>query len=152
MFEVHIYISTDQKSPRPARRKYGYILETRIRGKLRTRKGFGSIEGTYHRTVLTALAEAMGRINQSCRVHIHTEDTFILNMLGNNVHKWTEKGFEGEIANKEEWQQLWSLITKHIITPSPGSHTYDSWLKSEMVKMASDTVNSRSSGFSEGKK
>lgn len=109
MFEVHIYITIDKKTPRPQERNYGYVLETKV------------LE-------------------------------FILNMLGNNVHKWAEKDFEGEIANKEQWQQLWSLSTKHIITPSPGPHTYASWLKSEMAKMPSDTVNSRSGGFSEGKK
>lgn len=152
MFEVHIYITIDKKTPRPQERNYGYVLETKVLENTRTREGFGTINGTYHKAVLAALIEAMGRINQSCQVHIHTEDTFILNMLGNNVHKWAEKDFEGEIANKEQWQQLWSLSTKHIITPSPGPHTYASWLKSEMAKMPSDTVNSRSGGFSEGEK
>lgn len=138
MFEVHIYISVNNRSPRLSEKKFGYVLETKVLGNPRTCDGFGQIKSTYHKAVLTALIEAMKRLNQSCEVHIHTEDTFILNMLKNNAPKWAENEFKNSkdtsIANKEEWETLWSLASKHIVIPEPGIHSYDSRLKNDMEK------------------
>ena len=140
MFEVHIYISTSSSSPRVSTKKYGYVLETQVLGNPRTCEGFGCLESTYHKAVLTALIEAMKRLNQSCEVHIHTEDGFLLNMLQNSAQRWAENDFRNSkgtsIANKEEWEILWSLASKHIVIPKPGTHSYDSWLKKTMEERA----------------
>ena len=131
MFEVHIYLSVTSAFPKESEKLYGYVLE--CTGKTRTVEGFGKITATYHKTVLIALIEAFDRINQSCEVHIHTENEFILNMLQKNAHKWAEKGFVTKkgtpIANQEEWQQLWSLASKHNVIPEPGTHQFDKWIK-----------------------
>ena len=138
MFEVHIYITIGSRSPRVMERKYGYVLECFHLGKPRTCDGFGKIESTYHKAVLVALIEAMKRMNQSCKVHIHTEDSFILNMLKNNASLWVENDFKNNkgssIANREEWEVLLNLVSKHIVVPEHGVHSYDLWLKTAMEK------------------
>ena len=61
-----------------------------VSGQAVTREGFGKITGTYHQTVLTALAKALDRFNQSCEVCICTEDDFVLNMLERNLANQTQ--------------------------------------------------------------
>jgi hypothetical protein len=81
MQQVKIYIETDSSSPKATEKHYGYVLEVMVSGQAVTREGFGKITGTYHQTVLTALAKALDRFNQSCEVCICTEDDFVLNMM-----------------------------------------------------------------------
>lgn len=85
MQQVKIYIETDSSSPKATEKHYGYVLEVMVSGQAVTREGFGKITGTYHQTVLTALAKALDRFNQSCEVCICTEDDFVLNMLERNL-------------------------------------------------------------------
>lgn len=70
MQQVKIYIETDSSSPKATEKHYGYVLEVMVSGQAVTREGFGKITGTYHQTVLTALAKALDRFNQSCEVCI----------------------------------------------------------------------------------
>lgn len=88
MQQVKIYIETDSSSPKATEKHYGYVLEVMVSGQAVTREGFGKITGTYHQTVLTALAKALDRFNQSCEVCICTEDDFVLNMLERNLAIW----------------------------------------------------------------
>lgn len=57
MQQVKIYIETDSSSPKATEKHYGYVLEVMVSGQAVTREGFGKITGTYHQTVLTALAK-----------------------------------------------------------------------------------------------
>lgn len=61
MQQVKIYIETDSSSPKATEKHYGYVLEVMVSGQAVTREGFGKITGTYHQTVLTALAKALDR-------------------------------------------------------------------------------------------
>lgn len=139
MHEVHIYIETNSASPRVTEKKYGYVLECQMpySGK-QTREGFGQITGTYHQATLEAMGEALERINQSCEVHIHTPDEFVLNMMQNNLETWAGSGFlnsKGKpVANQEAWMQLWPLVRKHLVKPRSGKHSYSEWLQTEMRK------------------
>ena len=76
MYQTKIYITTDSSSPKATEKHYGYVLECMWGGEAKTREGFGKVMGTYHQAVLTALAEALDRFNQSCEVCICTEDEF----------------------------------------------------------------------------
>ena len=60
-------------------------------GKRKQEKDLGKIEGTYHQAVLTALIEALERFRESCEVHVHTENEFILNMIDMNLEKWARE-------------------------------------------------------------
>ena len=138
MFQVKIYITTDSISPKITEKYYGYVLETTVAGEAKTREGFGKITGTYHQTVLRALAEALDRFNQPCEVCICTEDEFVLNMLERNLSIWAENEFltskRKPVANREEWMKIWSLSNKHLILTEPGKHEYTGWLQGEIQK------------------
>lgn len=138
MFEVHIYIETDSHIPRISDKRYGYVLECHTAAGIRTRGDFGKISGTYHKATLIAMIEAMKRLNQTCEVHIHTSDTFVLNMMDYNLERWAGNGFKtgkGEpVTNPEEWKQLWILKRQQLITTVPGNHEYSEWLIDEMKR------------------
>lgn len=106
MYQTKIYITTDSSSPKATEKHYGYVLECMVGGEAKTREGFGKITGTYHQAVLTALAEALDRFNQSCEVCICTEDEFVLNMLERNLAIWAGNEFltskKKPVANQEE--------------------------------------------------
>lgn len=109
MQQVKIYIETDSSSPKATEKHYGYVLEVMVSGQAVTREGFGKITGTYHQTVLTALAKALDRFNQSCEVCICTEDDFVLNMLERNLAIWAGNEFltskRKPVANQQEWME-----------------------------------------------
>ncbi|WP_343247749.1 hypothetical protein [Diplocloster hominis] len=136
MFEVHTYIGVDTISAKPTPKWFGYVLECEVSGKTETREGFGQILGTYHQAILMAMTEAMGRLNQSCEVYLHTEDEFVLFMIERNLETWAENEFlttKGKpVANQEEWIQLWQLAQKQLILTVPGKHVYSGWLSSEI--------------------
>ena len=55
--KVNIYLETDKQTQEYTWRKYGYVLEAMCgRRPPVTRVGFGSVEGTYHKCNLQALA------------------------------------------------------------------------------------------------
>lgn len=128
MQQVKIYIETDSSSPKATEKHYGYVLEVMVSGQAVTREGFGKITGTYHQTVLTALAKALDRFNQSCEVCICTEDDFVLNMLERNLAIWAGNEFltskRKPVANQQEWMEIWRLSNRHLILTEPGMAEY----------------------------
>lgn len=115
MYEIHIYVNVDSASTRKTKKRHAYKLVW----KQEVREGSGEIEGTFHEATLKALIEAMGRLTQSCKVHIHTADHFVLNMIDTNLTKWAGNGFltsKGEpVQSKELWQELWRLTKGQLI-------------------------------------
>lgn len=138
MFRVKIYIATDSSSPKVTEKYYGYVLECSVSGEAKTREGFGKITGTYHQAVLTALAEALERFNQSCEVCVCAEDEFVLNMLERNLAVWAGNEFltskKKPVANQEEWKKIWELSNRHLILVKPGKSEYSGWLQEEIKK------------------
>ena len=137
MFEVAIYLEASSTSPRESKKKYGYVLETKTKtNKTKTTEDFGEINATYHKAVLAAATDALQRLNQTCIVTIFTTNTFVANMIENQLSKWAGNGFitrTGEdIANKEEWIRLSKELRKHIYTIKQGQHPYMAWLRKEM--------------------
>ena len=138
MFRVKIYIATDSSSPKVTEKYYGYVLECSVSGEAQTREGFGTITGTYHQAVLTALAEALERFNQSCEVCVCAEDDFVLNMLERNLAVWAGNEFltskKKPVANQEEWKKIWELSNRHLILVKPGKSESSGWLQEEIKK------------------
>ncbi len=136
--EVHIYITVDSASVKPTEKWFGYVLECKISGQTYTREGFDRMVGTYHQTILTAMAKGLERLTKSCEVHLHTEDDFVLNMLENNLDRWATVGFvttKGKpVANQEEWIRIWELSQNQLILSEPGKHEYSGWLMSEIER------------------
>ena len=148
MQQVKIYIETDSSSPKATEKHYGYVLEVMVSGQAVTREGFGKITGTYHQTVLTALAKALDRFNQSCEVCICTEDDFVLNMLERNLAIWAGNEFltskRKPVANQQEWMEIWRLSNRHLILTEPGKHEYTGWLQGEIEKRKRDNDGTQS--------
>lgn len=134
MKRADVFLKTDSVSPKKAEKWYGYVLEYKADGETKTREGFGKIEGTYHQAVLTALIEALERFRESCEVHVHTENEFILNMIDMNLEKWAGNEFQTSrgkpVANREEWIEVWRLSNKQLLITEHGDHEYASWLES----------------------
>lgn len=127
MYEVHLYIVTDSASTRKSKKKYKYILECqRKTGGVGTVEGQAEIEDTYNGAILSAISRALGRINQSCRLQIHTENEFILNMFDFYLPKWAAAGFRNSKGKTvdERWETIWKLTRGHLVETVPGKHKY----------------------------
>lgn len=145
MYQVNIYIEIDNASPQVTEKQYAYILECQRRsGEPVTREKFGAITGTYHQATLTALNEAMERINQSCVVRIYSQDMFVLNMIDRNLSRWVATDFKNTrgnpLANWEEWRKFWMLYEKHKVSGRHGTHEYTKWLQDAMKKQKEVTA------------
>ena len=139
MFKVDIYIETSIKGPRRRKGWYASVLEyqTRRNG-IQTRTDFGVQEDTtYSQSGLLAMINALKRLNASCIVTIHTDNTFVKNMVDRNILKeWKRNGWlnaSGDtVANKKEWQELERLMTGHKVTFShEDRNDYSAWMQEE---------------------
>ena len=140
--EVHIYIGTDSKAPRVQTRKYGYVLACTLKGKLETKQGFRETKGTYNRAVLEAITEAVARVVKPSEIHIHTENTFVLTMLEENLDKWEQNGYvttKGEpVANGDLWKQLKEKAGEHLLLSEPGKHEYSMWIQEQLKRVTTN--------------
>lgn len=136
MYVVHIYAEVDNAILKKAERMIGYVLE--CEGKERTVEGFCRIDATYHAATLSALCLALSRINQSCEVHIHTQNTYIANVFKNSLPGWAANDFQGKagklVRNDELWRKLWMYCQKHMIVMEPGLHPYLHWMEDEFLR------------------
>ena len=93
MYKVDIYLTQSTASLSKDERWHGYVVACIKNGEEKTVNGFGHIFGTYHEATLRSLSDALDRLNQSCEVHIHTEDRFVLNMLDTQLEKWAGNNY-----------------------------------------------------------
>lgn len=135
---VDLYVETDSKAPKSNKRMTGYLLDCPEHPKNDPKHRFYSFVGTYNQAILDSLTEAMGRLNQSCEVHIHTQDTYVMNMIERNLPLWAGNEFrnaKGElIKNHSQWSELWSCAQKHLLVMEPGTHSFYQWMQEEMKK------------------
>lgn len=132
---VNIYIAINSKNTRKSAKKYGYVLE--LEGNPNTKEVFGEIDETYHKTTLKAINEALGRLNQPCKVRVHTENGFIANMAEHYLESWARADFKGNkgktLGNEQEWRTLWEFAKEHQIEMIQGVHNYTKWMKDQMM-------------------
>lgn len=145
LYKVKLYIETDSTLPKPRKRRYGYVLEYQTgSGRTVTREGFGQAEGTYHQIILQAMAEAAGRLINPCRLHIHTRNSFVLDMIDHNLVLWASQDFltakGSPVANRIEWRALWTKIKGHEVLTCRGSHSYSGWIRAELKKQEDKDV------------
>lgn len=141
---VHIYAEARSSAPRKAKRMTGYVLEYITHsGETVTKEAFAERDATYHASILLTVLEALGRMNRGCEVHIHTQDSYVLRMLDQNLEAWTENGFRNakghEVANAEQWRQVAECAAEHLLVPEPGEHSYYAWMLGEMEKAAASS-------------
>ena len=137
MQKINIYIETDCLLQSKTLRKYGYVLSGTYKGEPYTKEGFGSMDGTYHQTILHAATEAMGRIKIKADVTVHTKDAHVASRLP-KWEKVKESGFldakGAEIRNAAEWREICKVAENLTIQTEYGKHEYSSWLLEEMRK------------------
>lgn len=140
--EVHIYIGIDSKAPRAQTRKYGYVLACILKGKLETKQELRETKGTYNRVTLEAITEAVTRVVKPSEIHIHTENTFILTMLEENLDRWEQNGYvttKGEpVANGDLWKQLKEKAGEHLLLSEPGKHEYSMWIQEQLKRVTAN--------------
>lgn len=131
---VNIYITINSKNTRKSAKKYGYVLE--LEGNPNTKEGFGEIETTYNQITLVALNEALGRLNQPCKVRVYTENLYVANMSERCLEGWARADFKTAkgkpLGNEQEWRDLWGFYQKHKLVMVTGKHNYTKWLSEQM--------------------
>lgn len=88
--------------------------------------------------ILQTLIDALQRINQSCEIHVHTQNDFVLGSLVSNLPGWASNSYKSQkgtlIKNCQEWKKLWELVKKQLIIKEPGMHSYYGWMQAEMER------------------
>lgn len=132
MKRVNIYIGINPASTRKSKKRYGFVMEYVIDETPYTKEKFGEVEETYNGAVLKVINEALGRMNQSCEIHVYAENTYILGMIEKNLDLWAGNGFinsKGEpLKNQDEWRVLWQQSIKHMLVPEAGKHPFSEWI------------------------
>ena len=114
--KVNIYLETDKQTQEYTWRKYGYVLEAMCgRRPPVTRVGFGSVEGTYHKCNLQALAEALAQFRKECEVCIHTKDAFVAARIL-KIDEMAAADFKDTkgkpIKNAQEWESICRKVSE----------------------------------------
>lgn len=78
----------------------------------------GEASTTNNRMELTAVIEALKKLNQKCEVTIYTDSKYVADaFLQGWIRNWMKKGWKKSdgkpVLNPELWQTLWSEIQKH---------------------------------------
>ena len=138
MFRVDIYIVTKCSSNSKTLGKYGFVCTcAKKSGEIGKIQDTGHLKGTRHETEVKAITGALSRLNQSCEVHIHCEDTYVVNIIDIFLPGWAGNGFKTakEKPVAEGWQILWKKMQGHLIKTERGRHTYSD----EIRKMMEET-------------
>lgn len=119
MYRVNIYTMTDVKGPRRRDGIYAYLLEVPTDKGPATCQVFKEIkDATENRAELTAVVEALKRLNQSCDLDIYTDSEHIATAINNNwLVKWQDNGWMNakgrEISNRDLWQEMAELLNEN---------------------------------------
>ncbi len=140
MFRVDIYTAVKSSSNSKTMGKYGFVCTcVKKSGEVGQIQDTGQIKGTRHETEVKVITEAMGRLNQSCEVHIHCEDTFVINMIDYRIHEWAGNDFRktngAPIANADRWRMLWKKMQGHVIRTEKGQHDYSDVIRKMMEEI-----------------
>ena len=144
MWRVNIYIQIENAQQRQAKRKFAYVIECVGKsGTTRQDRETGQIEGTYHSTTLFAMNRALKRLNQSCEVHIYTEDRFICNAFEHFISAWAAKEWKNsrgtDVENRAQWEELWKYTRGQLVKMELGQHKYTKEL-AEIMKEENENV------------
>ncbi|MFG6367800.1 MAG: hypothetical protein K1W16_05145 [Lachnospiraceae bacterium] len=119
MFNVSIYIETDNGSRKKLYRGYGAAVEYIRKNRQReSRIVSGICYGTWNLAYILALTEALNLLNSPCTVKIYSDNEHVCESISNGrVNDWRRNGWrtaKGEpIANTEEWRTLYRASSKH---------------------------------------
>lgn len=79
----------------------------------------GEKETTNNRMELTAVIQALTKLNRSCHIHIYTDSKYVLEGATKWLSGWKEKGWKNsqrkEVLNKDLWLSYDNLSQSHKI-------------------------------------
>ena len=79
----------------------------------------GDLETTNNKMELTAVIKGFENLNNASEVLVKTDSTYVINGITKWLPNWKAKGWinsaKKPVANKDLWEQLESLISKHKV-------------------------------------
>ena len=116
MQDVNIYIETSFHGPARKDGEYLYLLECIRNGAPATREGRRAMErATENQLALTALAEALGRLNCPCELRIYTTCQHIINAMQNSwARQWQKNEWRNAKGTHVKNADLW---VHYILNP-----------------------------------
>ncbi len=142
MKEVNLYTMTAFKGLKRQSAKASYILEMKIDGKTPAtlQKTLILQSATANEGEIKIICEALARMRESCHISIYTESVYVA--AGYNqgwITSWKENHWKTsrgkDVANKEEWIKLDSLLGVHEFNFKVGhDHEYRRWLMKEVER------------------
>ena len=134
MYRVDIFLETDSGYLGTRERMIGYYMCCRLAdGNDYDDLKMMTVKGTYNHCMLTALNAALSRMARPSEICIHSANSYILDMMENNLPEWEESGFQtakGEpIKDRDMWQELSERIKGHLVVTERGVHEYSRWMK-----------------------
>lgn len=90
--KVDIYITIDPLTPKRTKKRYACFLVCTLKnGSEHKSEYFGEMTGTYHHVTLTAMVNALGKLNYKCDVYLHANNGYVLGYLKNFLPMWAKK-------------------------------------------------------------
>ena len=138
MQDVNIYIETSIHGPARKNGEYLYILECFKGSEAVTGEGRGRIEAsTENQLALTALSEALGRLNCPCDLKIYTSCGHIIHSMQNSwARQWQKNGWRkaggAEVRNAALWAEVLDKLDSHLYIFSDQEHSYSEWMKEQL--------------------
>lgn len=138
MQDVNIYIETSFQGPARKDGRYIYMLECIKGGIPITREGIGSLEmATENQLALTALSQALSRLNCACDLRIYTGCQHIINAMSNSwAQQWQKNGWAtakgGTVKNADLWENVLGQLGRHLYIFSDECHEYRMWMKEQL--------------------
>ncbi len=93
----------------------------------------GAPETTNNRMELTAVIEALRKLNQPCEVAVYSDSAYIVNCFKQRWHeRWQSNGWRNAknqpVENQDLWQQLLSLMNEHqVVYYKVKGHSDNEW-------------------------
>ena len=79
----------------------------------------GERNTTNNRMELTAAIAALGTLKHTCKVHLHTDSTYLRDGMTSWIHNWKRNGWrttaKKPVKNVDLWQRLDEAIQSHDI-------------------------------------
>ena len=131
---------TTVKGLRAADGKLAYILEYKREDKEPvTLTKIEYIHCTANMADITAITEAVQRLNEPCELVIYTDSNYLTAVLNGWMSMWEDNNWQTarkkDIANKDEIIKLNNLLKPHKYRIESGvRHEYHDWLQNELKK------------------
>ena len=131
MFQVNLYIETNNKGPSKRKAAGMYVLEfIRENGTPYTRNGVIWMDGvTENKLVLTLLLEALKRISKSSSLCVYHTCEHLFNVLNyHHLPEWEKRGWTNSKGKTTEqmllWKEIKEYLNMHVVTMSAKEHSY----------------------------